>query len=167
MDWSLASLVILLAILLFVVYFSQGWAGIKSGSMHGGKMLWDVLPRIFLGIWLAGTFMQVIPPETLSSWLGREAGFRGVLIGSIAGILTPGGPFLYYPLMAALLKAGASAGAISAYLTAWSLMNLSRTLVWEVPFLGVPFTVARIVTSLFAPLLIGHLTNLLFYRWVS
>ncbi|MFN4182313.1 MAG: permease, partial [bacterium] len=140
------------------------WQGVKEGNILGVRMLVEVFPRILVGLMLAGITLQLIPQETFSSLLGREAGWKGIFLGTIAGILTPGGPFLYYPLLAALMKAGAGAGAISAYLTSWSLMNFNRTLIWEVPFLGIPFTLARIIPSVLVPIFIGHLTSILYYR---
>ncbi|MHA2616204.1 MAG: permease [bacterium JZ-2024 1] len=165
MDWSFFVLLTLLAFALLLLYAFQGWQGVKEGNIAGVKMLVEVFPRIFLGLMLAGITLQLIPQETFSTWMGKEAGWRGIFLGTIAGILTPGGPFLYYPLLAALMKAGAGAGAVSAYLTAWSLMNLNRTIIWEVPFLGIPFTFARIIPSLLLPIFIGYVTSILYYQW--
>jgi hypothetical protein len=43
-------------------------------------------------------------------------------------------------------------------LTAWSLISVNRALVYELPLLGVPFTVARWAASLLLPLIVGLLT---------
>jgi hypothetical protein len=44
---------------------------------------------------------------------------------------------------------------MAAYLTAWSLLGWNRLLVWELPLLGAPFTVARWTVSLLAPIAVG------------
>lgn len=69
------------------------------GAQTGFKMLWFVLPRlvpalILAGLILAGLLQVVIPQEIVARYFGREAGFKGIVIASFAGMLTPGGPMV-------------------------------------------------------------------------
>ncbi|HEU5076223.1 MAG TPA: hypothetical protein VFU02_18650, partial [Polyangiaceae bacterium] len=83
------------------------------------------------------------------------------LVGTAAGALTPAGPFVAFPLLAVLLKGGASVGAITAYLTAWALLGVHRVAALEIPILGWRFALVRCLVSLAAPLIIGFLAQLL------
>jgi hypothetical protein len=78
-----------------------------------------------------------------------------------AGALTPGGPFIAFPLLAVLLKGGASVGAITAYLSAWALLGVHRVIAFEIPILGWRFAAVRCIASLLAPVVIGFLAQLL------
>jgi hypothetical protein len=90
--------------------------------------------------------------------MGPGSGLRGILVGTIAGALTPGGPFVNFPMVAALQPGGAGVGPLAAYLTAWGVIPLNRSLVWELPFLGQGFTVSRLLASAPVPILVGLLT---------
>ena len=106
------------------------------------------------------TYGQVLlPQEVIGRWVGAESGLRGLLIGSIAGGLAPGGPYVSLPIAAGLLKSGAGVGTMVAFLTGWSLLAFGR-LPLEVGILGWKLTAIRFASTLiFAPIagLIAHL----------
>lgn len=106
-----------------------------------------IAPRLLVGMMGAGFYAVLVPAETMEAWLGPGSGLTGYALASLAGILTPGGPLVGFAIAAALVG-HAGQGQIIAYVTAWSLFALNRTLVWEVPVLGRSFTHARILWSL-------------------
>ena len=80
--------------------------------------------------------------------MGDEAGAKGLLIGAAAGMLSPGGPYVMYPIAAALMHGGAGIGSIAAFTAARNLFTANRFLVYEVPFLGIPFSIARTLATI-------------------
>ena len=155
-----ASLLIMTAILVLLVALSlaQGgpslaWDGVTSGF----NLLARITPQLLIGFALAGLVTVLLPSQALGRLVGAESGLSGLAIASLAGIATPGGPFLQFPLVAALSAAGAGPGPMAAYLTAWSLLGWNRLLVWELPLLGADFTFTRWAVSLPAAILIGLL----------
>ena len=85
--------------------------------------------------------------------IGAESGVTGVLAASFIGAVIPTGPMVVMPIAAALLKAGGGVPQICALVSAWSIMNLHRLFLWELPMLGGPFTWRRFATGLLlAPL---------------
>ena len=86
---------------------------------------------------------------------------RGLLIATVAGTLTPGGPITSFPFVVALYMAGADRGSLVAYLTAWSLLGFQRVMVWEMPLLGLDFVLVRSLANLPFPILAGMLA-----RWL-
>jgi uncharacterized membrane protein YraQ (UPF0718 family) len=76
------------------------------------------------------------------------------LVGTGAGMLLPGGPYVVFPLIAALYQAGAGVGPTLAIITSWSALAL-LTVSFELPFLGWRFTLLRIGMGLAIPLLVG------------
>jgi hypothetical protein len=97
------------------------------GARNGLAMLWFVLPRLVPALLLAGMLQVLVPQETVSRYLGREGGFRGILIASAAGVLTPGGPMVTVPFLVALANSGAAVAPLVAYMTSWSLLGCSAS----------------------------------------
>jgi len=133
------------------------------GARNGLQMLWFVLPRLVPALILAGMLQVLVPQEVVARYLGRDAGFRSILIASAAGVLTPGGPMVTVPFLVALANSGAAMAPLVAYMTSWSLFGMQRIIAWEAPLMGWPFVVVRVIPSLAFPVLAGWLVKT-FYR---
>lgn len=133
----------------------------REGFAESGRLILQMGPVLLLAFVLAGMVSVLVSPQLIGEWLGREAGFRALLVGTLAGALTPAGPFVAFPLLAVLLKGGASVGAVAAYLTAWALLGIHRVAALEIPILGWRFALVRYLVSLAAPVVIGFLAQLL------
>jgi uncharacterized protein len=149
----------LLALFVTALAFQRGVG--RQGLAESVKLFVQMGPVLLPAFVLAGMMTALVSPETINQWLGREAGWRGLLVGTAAGALTPGGPFIAFPLLAVLLKGGASVGAVTAYLSAWALLGLHRVVAFEIPILGWRFAAVRLVASVAAPVGIGFLAQLL------
>jgi uncharacterized membrane protein YraQ (UPF0718 family) len=132
------------------------------GFRAGGQLLLDVLPRLVAALILTGMIQAMISPEWISHWLGRGSSHRAIFAGFVAGILTPGGPLVSFPIMAVFYKGGASLSALVAYMTSWSLFGFQRVLAWELPFMGTRFLVARVLPTLVFPILAGYLVRFIY-----
>lgn len=158
MDVSLLVMCGIVVALVVVAYLIQGWPMVLSGLRLSGNMLETIWLRMVLGLLMAGMVQAVIPAEAIGHWMGESAGLRGILVGTFAGAITPGGPFVNFPIIAALQHSGAGFGPLAAYLTAWGVIPIHRTLVWELPFLGPKFVFSRLLASLVTPVLVGLVT---------
>ena len=135
---------------------------IGQALASGGSLFLSVLPNLILGFTLAGFLHVLLPAELISRWMGQGSGIRGLFIGTAAGMLTPGGPFTHFPILASFLSKGAAVGPVCAYIAAWALIGLNRFLVWELPILGPQIALVRFASSLAFPPLIGFLGGALF-----
>lgn len=144
--------------------------GAATAWLHGGEAFVASLARalgllvwitpVLLGALLLGAYIQrLVPRETMERWLGRDSGWRGLSLATLAGTATPGGPFTAFPLVAALYQTGAAAPVCITYLTAWAVLGLNRVLVWELPFLGPEFVALRLAVSLPLPFVAGWLAT--------
>jgi len=151
----------LLAFILMVIAYHRGqgehWTGLKSAW----QMTIQVLPLLLLAFVVAGMIQAMLPKEVVSRWIGSESGFRGILIGTVAGALTPGGPYVSLPVVAGLLKSGAGIPTMVAFLTAWSLWAVNR-IPMEVGILGWKFTLIRVASTLIFPPIAGIIARTLF-----
>jgi len=70
-------------------------------------------------------------------------------------------------LVVALAAAGADIGALVAYLTSWSVLGLTRIIMWELPFMGTVFTATRFAASLVLPFVAGLIARRLHEIWCA
>jgi len=126
------------------------------------RLLRGVWIDLALGFLLAGLIEVLIPPQMLTRWLGGERMGQGILIGWLAGLALPGGPYFFFPVAANLVKHGAAAGPVIALLTAKTLVSPIRALTYEAPLLGWPLTLARCIPALLLPPVLGVLGQWLF-----
>ncbi len=151
---------VLAVILLFIGYY-KGQGQHISGMRSALNMTVGILPLLVFAFIVAGMIQVLLPRELLSKWVGMESGMRGILIGTIAGGLSPGGPYVSLPVAAGLLRSGASVGTMVAFLTGWSLWAVSR-LPMEIGILGWRFTLIRIVSTFFFPPIAGLIAQTFF-----
>lgn len=118
-----------------------------------------MVPRIFVGVAGAGFLAALLPAGFVRDWLGAGSGLTGIALSAVFGALTPGGPFIAFAIGASALKAGAGIGALIAYVTAWSMFALLRTLSYELSLMGAPFVGLRFAVSAPVPLLLGILAG--------
>lgn len=147
----------------FVVH-SWGAQRALDGLSSGGRLLMATLPKMIFAFAAAGLIQVILPTDLVSQWIGEGSGVRGLMIGTLAGTFTPGGPMMHFPIVASLMTSGAGAGPIIAYLTAWSLLGLHRLIIWEIPILGLEISVVRFAASLALPPLVGFVGGLLFHN---
>lgn len=140
-------------------------AVLARGVQGGVRLLGGVWLELALGFLLAGLLEALIPAPTLSRWLGEAGLGRGILIGWAAGLVLPGGPYVFFPVAAGLYRSGAAPGPLIALLTAKTLVSPIRTLTYEAPLLGWPLTLARFLPGVLAPPVMGLLGQWL-YGWL-
>jgi uncharacterized membrane protein YraQ (UPF0718 family) len=148
-----------IALLLWGYFRGQGEhiAGLRST----GTMLLQIIPLLIAAFIVAGMVQTLLPQEAISRWIGAESGWRGLFLGTIAGGLAPGGPYVSLPIAAGLLRSGAGIGTMVAFLTGWSLWAVSR-FPMEVGILGWKLTLIRLASTFFFPPIAGWIAQTLF-----
>ena len=146
--------------LITVAYFKGEQAHIL-GLKIGGRTFLEVIPLLLISFTVAGLIQALIPKEIIMNWLGKEAGIKGILMGSAAGAIIPGGPYIIFPIIGSLYRAGAGIGPMVAFLVAWALWGLSR-LPYEVALVGPKFALIRIASTLIFPPIAGLIARTFF-----
>ena len=152
-----------LAIALLFMGYQKGGGEHILGLKSAGSLLIQIVPLLIFAFIVAGMIQYLVPHELISKWVGVESGFKGILIGTTLGGLTPGGPFVTMPIAAGLLRTGANVGTMVAFVTAWSLLAVTR-LPMEVGLLGWKFTLIRLACTFFFPPIAGLIANMFFSR---
>lgn len=139
----------------------RGRVLLNEGSRAGVMEFILLLPRIGIGVVGSGFVAEALPNEWIAPWLGPELGFFGVLIATLGGALTPGGPVVGFSIGAAALKSGAGAPQVIAYSTAWALYAIHRLIIWEVPMMPARVVLLRAAVSLPLPFMAAAIAMLL------
>jgi len=150
-----------LAVILLALGWQRGQGEHVQGVQNAVTLLVRILPLLFFAFLVAGMIQVLTPAELLKRWVGAESGWRGILIGTVAGGFAPGGPYVSLPIVAALLQGGASVGTTVAFLTSWSLWAVAR-LPMEAGILGWKFTMIRVLSTFFFPPVAGFIAQALF-----
>ena len=106
----------------------------------------------------AGFLGALIPEDRVVALVGGGSGLRGILIASLIGSILPGGPMVTFPIVVVLFDAGAGMPQMVALLTSWSVLALHRVLAFEIPLVGVAFSLRRLAASLLLPPIAGLLS---------
>jgi uncharacterized membrane protein YraQ (UPF0718 family) len=149
------------AVVLLAWSWQRGQGEHVAGIRSAAQLTWQTLPLLLLAFLVAGLVQALIPRELLARWIGESSGLRGILIGTVAGGLMPGGPYVNLPVAAVLVRAGAGVGTMVAFLTGWSLWAVAR-LPMEVGILGWRLTLARLACTFFFPPIAGLIAHALF-----
>lgn len=155
---------VILAALIGVALWRGGGA-LQKGLTFGGKTFLTTLPLLIMAFAIAGLVQILVPREVIVKWLGAGAGFKGIMIATVAGAVTPGGPYVSFPIVASLYKSGASVGTVVAFVTAWSLWAVARFPL-EIGLVGPKLAIARFLSTLIVPPLAGLFAQAVFGRWV-
>lgn len=132
-----------------------------QGTVAGLRLLWGMVPLLLAAFFVAGMLAVALPPTLVHRWLAGTSSFVDVLLGSVAGALIPGGPYVSFPIIAAVHRAGASLAATVSLVTGWAVWNVG-ILSFELALVGPRFTAIRMASTLILPPLAGVLAHLLF-----
>jgi uncharacterized membrane protein YraQ (UPF0718 family) len=147
-----------LLIVLGAAAVSRGHGTFRLGLLRGVEQLTKLLPRMLCALVAASFLAILIPTEIISKFLGAEAGFKAIVIGTLSGMIIPAGPAISFSIAAVLANEGASTPALVSFTTSWGVFALHRVFIFEIPLLGISFTRLRLLSVLILPLLAGGLT---------
>lgn len=143
----------------------------RPGRLHlqGLKIAWGyfyvLVPRLIVAVLVSGFFSAIVPTELVAGSIGKESGMKGILIASLVGGFTPGGPIICFPIVVILYKAGAGIPPLIAFITAWSVFAFHRIVMYEIPVMGIRFAVLRLLSSLVLPPVAGILAAIIEARF--
>jgi len=153
---NISYVMIAIATVLLLFALRQGRMTALRGLQLAWETLWRNLPLLLTGFLIAGLFQVLIPKELISTWLGNQAGVKGILISCIAGGLVPGSPYAVFPIVASLYQAGASLAAVVSFVSAWALWSVSR-LPLEMALIEPQAALVRYVITLLMPPMAGFI----------
>jgi uncharacterized protein len=151
---TLNVIVYAIALVLAVAAYLKGEQRHILGITEASKTFLLVLPTLIGAFLIAGYIRVLVPEGVVQKWIGEESGFKGILVGYLAGTLTFGGPFISFPIAASLYHAGGSVRTVTTYITSWALWG-GGIIFYEFSILGPRLFTVRLAASILFPLLAG------------
>jgi len=111
---------------------------------------------------LIGLFEVWVPKQLIGKYLGRESGWKGILLALLFGAAPTGPLYVAFPIAAMLLKKGASPLNVVVFLNTWAAMKIPQLLV-EARFLGPSFMLVRLALTVPSAILMGWLIQ----KWIG
>ena len=91
----------------------QQWKGVQVGL----KQMLQTVPLLVAAFILGGMIEVLVPAEFVEQWLSAQAGLRGILLGTLGGMILAMGPYAAFPIVGSILAAGGGLGTLVALLT--------------------------------------------------
>jgi len=92
-----------------------------SGLIYAVNMYVSLFLMILSIAFISGFISETIPPNTIAKIIGRESGWKGVLIGAVFGTFMIGPSYVFYPLFKNLIDKGAGINVIATTIGAWAI----------------------------------------------
>ena len=148
-------LVIILYLFIFFLNFENAYNSLKSS--------WDILvkliPVLFLVVFLMGLVNYLLKPKAISKHLGKGSGARGWVFSVLAGIISHGPIYVWYPLLKELRKQGMRQGVAAVFLYNRAIkIPLLPVLVY---YFGLAFAVILLAFTIIASLIEGKIMEML------
>lgn len=103
-------------------------------------------------------FNRFLSPATITNFLGRNAGIKGVALSSLAGILSMGPVYAWYPLLKTLIDKGASKFHVANFIGSRSIKPFLLPVL--VAYWGWRFALLFILMSLAGSLIVACIVSM-------
>ena len=110
-QYFLLSILIIYAM---VYFYNTSIFAISVESMI--RILWSIIPTLILVLAFLVIFNYFAEPKKLSEYFGKQAGIGAWFIAVIAGIISAGPIYMWYPLLSELQEKGVKNGLLAAFL---------------------------------------------------
>ncbi|MCD4741430.1 MAG: hypothetical protein K8R67_02955 [Desulfobacteraceae bacterium] len=128
----------------------------KALSISGSIFKKLALPICFAIIVMV-LFNRFLSPATITNFLGKNAGIKGVVLSSLAGVLSMGPVYAWYPLLKTLIDKGASKFHVANFIGSRSIKPFLLPVL--VAYWGWRFALLFILMSLAGSLIVAFIVS--------
>lgn len=154
-EWVKDEILFVLAVALYAWAFVVSPGRAMQALQVGARQFVAVLPIIMAVFIALGIFNAWVDKKRIASALGKESGFKGIVVASLAGTVLIGPVYVVFPLLKSVREHGARWAVVGAVLAAWAVKV--PMIPMEISMLGWRFSVARVVLVALAAIPIGLL----------
>ncbi len=148
----------ILSIILFAAFIGISYlTGYYKGKLAAISFtdvtfqMMKILPSAFI---IIGLFETWVKKKTVIKYLGNDSGIKAYFWVLLLAGFTVGGLYVAFPMAETLSKKGASLKVIFTYLGFAGIIRIPMT-IFEITFLGLPFTLVRLSVTIPMFLLMG------------
>jgi uncharacterized membrane protein YraQ (UPF0718 family) len=118
-----------------LISFFRDFEKTRKALEKGLKAFEGILPQFLVVLILVAETLAVLDRATISRFLGRESGALGVVLATLIGSVTLIPGFVAFPAAAALMRTGAEATQIAAFVSSLMMVGIV-TLPMEIKYFG-------------------------------
>lgn len=133
-----------LILLLLSAYYDKNKT--KKALKKAWKSFENILPQFLTIILLIGMILSILTPTMISSIIGKESGWSGILLAAVIGSITLIPAFVAFPLAGALLHSGAGLMQIAVFVSTLMMVGII-TIPMEINYFGKKATILRNVLA--------------------
>jgi len=154
-GWYFLSGVILTYIIILLIDSKQ----IIFALIFFSRIILQVIPIILLVFILMALTNYFVKHKTLIKYMGKKSGIKGWIISIVAGIISTGPIYMWYPLLSELEKQGVRKGLIATFLynRAIKIPLLPMIILYFGLVYTIVLSVVMVIVSIFQGLVIEKL----------
>jgi uncharacterized membrane protein YraQ (UPF0718 family) len=153
--WIFPASVAGIYLILLVITPEQAWIGVRAA----GRVLIQAALPLLIAFGMMFLLNLFITPVHVSRFMGSGAGVRGVLLSAVAGIISMGPIFAWYPFLESLRIKGASDFHLANFLSHRAVKP--ALLPMMIIYFGWRFSLVFTVFSIFSALLTATVVGLI------
>lgn len=138
-----------------LLYELKGPEAIWQAFVSNKSVFLLVVSLVPAALMLSALIEVLLSRDLVEKWLGVGSGFKGIMLATFAGAFVPGGPFLCFPIVLALYRAGADWAPLITFVSSWSILSIMRIIVFEAPLIGFELPIVRFLSCIWLPPIIG------------
>ncbi len=147
-------LVLVLYSILFLVMPDKAWPALKN-SVSILQSLLIPLCLVFGLIFLINLFLN---PAKVAKYLGRTSGLKGAVLSAIAGVISVGPIYAWYPLLKDIKEKGAADSSIAIFLNNRAVKPFLLPIM--IAYFGLLFVIVLTVLMIVASFAIGYVLSI-------
>lgn len=144
---------------LYVLGFVFAPESTDRGLRLSGSMFRQLVLPVCLAFVMMVVLNHYLSPATITRFLGKSAGLKGVFLSSLTGMLSMGPVYAWYPLLKTLRSKGASTFHLVNFMGSRSVKPVLLPVL--VAYWGWRFSTLFVVVSFIGALLVAGITNVL------
>lgn len=156
-EYYLEIIFLTIALILVLINKNKAYVGFKY-ALNTYKNLFFVIVGV---AFLSGLISELVNENMIRKYIGKESGFKGVIIGAIFGTVMVGPAYVYYPFLKELMNKGAKINVIATTIGAWAIKL--QWLPFAITILGAKFIITLnifiFIFAIFSGYLIEYFTN--------
>jgi len=146
-------------LVLYVILFILNPENVVSSLRVSGHILANVFPVLIIVILFMGITNAFFKPKKVVRYLGKESGFKGWLIAVLAGILSHGPIYIWYPFLKELRQKGMRTGLIAVFLYNRAIKVFLLPLL--IYYFGAEYSIVLLMALIIASLVEGKIIEVL------
>lgn len=138
---------VLLMLFIYIILYLSDNDRIRDKQLF---TIWEfagMLSLLFPTYLLVNMLDVWVKKETMIKLIGKGSGFKGIVISFFLGTIGVGPLYMTFPIMALLLKKGASKRNTFIFMGSWSSTKITQ-IMFEIDSLGIRYTVFRLVLNI-------------------